>query len=228
MVAQFVADLSLPLSQIRLSAYRPQGGSDMEMLTNYFWNIDLAETLVPSLHAVELALRNSLHAALASRHQTDLWFYQPGLLEPNQVIEFARALQKVAKKPGPLAPYLVAELPFGFWVTLLSGPYDQRMWAPHKFALLATVFPHAAGMSRDDVHKQFNAIRLLRNRVMHHEAVWDQSKIDLRQKHGDIHQAIQWISPTLGRAILSVDRFQSVFTGRGLVEARLKHHLGLP
>jgi hypothetical protein len=227
-VAQFVADLYLPLSRVRLETYGPAGGGDLEMLTNYFWNIDLAEALVPCLHAVELALRNSVHAALTNRYGTDMWFYQRGLREPGQLVQFANALRDVAKKPAPLADRLVAELTFGFWVTLLSGPYDQRIWAPNNFALLAGVFPHAAGISRDQIHQRFNRIRLLSNRVMHYEPIWDQRKIDLLQRHGDIHQAIQWISPTLGKAILSVDNFQAVFSGRAQVEANLKTYLGIP
>jgi hypothetical protein len=228
MVARVVADLHLPLSRVRLETYRPVGGGELEMLTNYFWNVELAESLVPCLHAVELALRNSIHAAMTNHHGTDLWFYQRGLLEPGQLVQFANGLREVARRPAPLADRLVAELTFGFWVTLLSGPYDQRIWAPNNFALLATVFPNATGSSRDQIHQRFNRIRLLRNRVMHYEPIWDQQKINLFQRHVDIHEAIQWISPTLGRAILSIDKFQAVFNGRAQVEARLKSRLGIP
>jgi hypothetical protein len=227
LVAQFVSDLRLPLSQIRLETYRPRNGSDLDMLTSYFWNIDLAEALVPCLHAVELALRNSIHTACSAHYGTDLWFYTPQLLESGQLSEFSRAFQKVAKKSAPIAPYLVAELPFGFWVTLLSGPYDQPIWAPNHFALLRAVFPHTTN-SRDQIHTRFNHIRMLRNRVMHHEAIWDQTKINLPQKHTEIHEAIQWISPTLGRAIQAVDSFQTNFNGRAQVEAGLKQRLGIP
>jgi hypothetical protein len=228
MVAQFVSDLYGPFSQARLEAYRPQpGGSDLDMITNYFWNIDLAEALVPCLHAVELALRNSVHAILTNEFGTDMWFYDPRVLEPGQLTEFARSLAKVAKKPGSLASYIVPELPFSFWVALLSGPYDQKLWAANGFARMRSVFPHAQGYSRDQIHRRFNEIRLLRNRVMHYEAVWDQSKLDLYQRHLDIHEAIKWISPTLGQAILSVDNFQAVFNSRTQVEANLVAHLGI-
>ncbi len=81
MSAQFVSDLYFALSIDRLEAYRSANGSDLEMLTNYFWNIDLIEALVPCLHAVELALRNSIHAALTTQYGTEMWFYQPGVLE---------------------------------------------------------------------------------------------------------------------------------------------------
>lgn len=123
-----VQELYQALSQTRLQAYRPGGGSDLELLTNYFWNIHLAEGLMPTLHAVEIALRNTIHTAVASRQGTEMWFLQPGLLGSGQVIEFTTAHRRVARKPPVTAGKRVAGLNFGFWVTLLSGPYEQSLW----------------------------------------------------------------------------------------------------
>lgn len=226
MVAQLVTDLYRPLSQTRLETYRPPQGSDLEMVTNYFWNIDLAEALMPSLHAAELALRNTIYAALEAKYQNPMWFYEPNALEPNQLGDFARMLVKVAKKPQPLAGRIVAELTFGFWVTLLSGPYEQRIWQPGNYALLTAAFPHVGPMSRKDIHTRFNNIRELRNRVFHYEAIWNRT--NLSQEHADILEAIGWISPTLQQAIQAVDDFPSMLTGRADVEAHLKVRLGLP
>jgi hypothetical protein len=64
-LSAFVSELHRALSVERLESYRPVGGDDLEMLTNYFWNLALAESLTPALHAVELVLRNSIHAAMA-------------------------------------------------------------------------------------------------------------------------------------------------------------------
>lgn len=73
MVAPFLNDLYLTLSSPRLESYRPQpNGTDMEMMVNYFWNIDLAEALVPCLHAAELALRNSIDRTLTAHFGTDM------------------------------------------------------------------------------------------------------------------------------------------------------------
>jgi hypothetical protein len=115
--SQFVPDLYLVLSQDRLEAYRPPGGTDLDMLTNYFWNIDLIEALVPCMHAVELALRNCLHNALTVLYGTDMWFYQPAVLESQGVINLGRALQDAAQKPPLRAGKIVAALSFGFWVS---------------------------------------------------------------------------------------------------------------
>lgn len=224
MVMPMVADLQRALSAARLEAYRPAGGSDLAMLTNYFWNIDLAEALVPVLHAVELALRNTIHSAMIDKYKTDMWFYHQGALEPNQLAEFARALGKVHKKPSPLSGKIVAELTFGFWVTLLSAPYEQRVWSDSGYAAFKAAFPNARG-SRKDVHKRFNDIRERRNRVFQYERIYNRPA--LLREHAEIHQAIEWISPTLHRASHAVDNFPAIFHGRAQVEAYLKDHLGV-
>jgi hypothetical protein len=48
--------------------------------------------------AIELALHNSLHNALTVHSGTDMWYYQPGVLESPSVINLGRALQEAAQK----------------------------------------------------------------------------------------------------------------------------------
>ena len=226
MVSPIVNDFYLPLSRERLETYRPPSGSDLDILTNYFWNIDLSEALMPALHAVELALRNTIHAALTQQCGDAMWFYERGLLEHNQLGEFARALGNVSRKRHALtAGRIVAELTFGFWVTLLSAPYEQRIWQPNGYALLKAAFPHATA-SRKEIHTRFNNIRELRNRVAHHEAIW--SRPNLLQEHTHIHEAINWISPPLHQSIHAVDNFPTTLGGRPQVRANLKARFNLP
>lgn len=221
MVTQFVASLQIPLPPIRLQEYRPANGSDLEMVTNYFWDIALAEALLPVLHGVELALRNSLHAQLTLLHGSNMWFYMPGVLEPGQLGQLAGALRQLAsRRTQPTDGHIVAELTFGFWVTLISDPYQQRLWQPSGYALLSSVFPHATRLSRQDIHRQYNIIRRdLRNRVFHHEAIWDRP--NLQQDHQDVLEAIRWISPTLEQAISSIDKFPRVLAGRAQFQTDL-------
>jgi hypothetical protein len=226
-VTQFVADLQRVFSQERLDAYRPAGGSDLDMVVNYFWDIALAEAIVPCLHAAELALRNSIHDAFTAHYGTDMWFYQPAVLEPGQLGELSRALGQLSRRRAqPTSGRIVAELTSGFWVAVLSDPYHQRIWQPSSFAMLRTVFPHSDTLPRQDIQNRFNAIRKLRNRVFHFEAIWDRPH--LLREHADIHEAIGWISPTLQQAILAVDTFPQVAVGRAQVEANLKAHLDIP
>ncbi len=82
MVASYIAELRRTVSAPRLDKYRPSGGSDLDMVVTYFWNIALSEALYPGLAALEVSLRNGMYAAMTAREGTEWWCYQAGLLEP--------------------------------------------------------------------------------------------------------------------------------------------------
>lgn len=66
----------------------------------------------------------------------------------------------------PCTDDIVAELPFGFWVSLLSRRYDRHLWVP----ALYKAFPGYRG-TRESLRDNFETMRLFRNRIMHHEPV---------------------------------------------------------
>lgn len=238
MVAAYVTDLRRAVSAPRLDGYRPPGGSDLDMAVTYFWNITLCEALYPSLALLEISLRNAIHDALTIAHKTDLWFYESGLLEPQQLREFANARSSLYKVHGnqPTAGRIVAELNFGFWVTLLSRNYNGVLWNPNHAALLRAVFPHLTGplFRRDRIHQRYNDLRLLRNRVFHHEPVWrtplrSRPNINLAELHTEMMAAIAWIDPTLRNSAAALDRFSDVnLNGRSTIETSIKRQIGIP
>jgi hypothetical protein len=227
-MVQFIQEIRRALSEPRLETYRDRNdpSSDLEMITNYFWDIDLAEALVPSLHAVELAVRNSMHSALSRENGSDMWFYKPGLLRSTQLEMLASGLEKLARKRrDATADRIVSALPFGFWVSLLTGPYEQALWQPNSYHLLFEVFPHAGAITRKQIHTRLDHIRDLRNRVFHHQHIWDRP--DLQGEHDQIHKVIEWISPSLKKAVQAVDDFPAIYVGRMEVRERLKANLNL-
>ena len=122
----------------------------------------------------------------------------------------------------------MAELMFGFWSALLSGPYEQPLWQPNGFALMRSAFPHTNGQSIRSIRQHYQGLRTLRNRVSHYEAIWDRPS--LAQDYADILTAIGWISPELRRSIQDLSDFDNVFdngNGHRAVEQRLKNHLGI-
>ncbi|MDQ3692494.1 MAG: hypothetical protein M3464_02545 [Chloroflexota bacterium] len=225
-VAQFAHSLRQILSEDRLEAYRPENGADLEMLTNYFWNIRLGEALMPCLHAVELALRNSIHTEFAEHYGNDMWFYIPGVLDSGGIEKLSDALRQAAHKPPLTAGKLVAAFTFGFWVSLFASRHEEHYWRPNNFARLQDVFPHASNPSLKNTYKRMQKILELRNRVFHYEGIWYRPA--LPQEHHDIHEVIGWISPVMHQAILAVDNFPEVYRNRSQIEANLQAHLGLP
>lgn len=226
MVAQLVADLKLPLSPERLENYRPETGSELEMVVNYFFNIELSEALYPSLQAFEVALRNSIHSAFSQHFGTQFWFDTPGLYPSPPPPETAeeevetipwqeKALQaardNLTARGKPHEPgRIVAELHLGYWNSLLNRPFVDKLWLLNHGALLTQVFPHATRSQQVPRHleKRITRIRLLRNRVMHYEPIWKRKH--LYQNHADILETLSWISPAMHETIAMCDRFPQI------------------
>ena len=235
MVARLVEDLELPLSRVRLEHYRSDNGSDLDMVINYFFNIELSEALYPSLQAFEVALRNSIHHAFTQHFGTEFWFDAPNLYpappSPETTPWQAQAIQSArdklsGEKKEHGADRIIAELHLGYWNSLFNRPFVDKLWIPNQGALLAQVFPHATRSQQVARHleKRITRVRILRNRVMHFEPIW--KRRHLQQNHGEILEALLWISPVMCETIAMCDRFSDVFaTGRESVKHRVQSEI---
>ncbi len=228
MANRFADALRLPLSFPRLESYRPSGDSDFSMVTNYFHNIELSESLYPSLQMFEVALRNSIHSTLTSEFGgTNLWFDQPDLLltwQKRRVAEARTALAQQGKPPT--SDGIVAQLHFGFWQSLLSRPYEAQIWRAPGSDALHKAFPYAPRhfRSRQAIWERIDGIRNLRNRVFHYEPIWNWA--DLSKRHQHVLEAIAWISLEMHEAIGMCDRFPKVaLEGRHALEERIISHV---
>jgi hypothetical protein len=211
MVAQFVAALERPVSRVRLENYRPPGDDDLAMVTNYFYNLELSESLYPTLQAFEISLRNSIDAALAQHHHTAYWFDVPGFLPNWQRNEIAAARQQLSDEGKPHDPgRIIAELKLGFWHSLFNRPFEQHLWRPNASAKVLEVFPQISKKQRNRqaVWYRIQRLRNLRNRVMHYEPVWNRRQI--AQDHFLILETIRWISEEMFETIAMCDRFPTV------------------
>lgn len=214
-VSQLIAAIEIPISPARLEAYR-QGGSDLDMVTNYLWNMQLSEALYPTLQSLELALRNTIHHNARIQFGNDFWFDDPSAvpLRPNEANSLLAAKRKLRKvpKPWPIGK-LVAELGFGFWTGLLQRPYDVPLWRgpANNYQLLRDCFPNAPRFmyDREKLWRRYDRMRETRNRVFHHEPIWNYN--DLTQRHDQVLESIEWISPTLHTTAVLFDRFPLVY-----------------
>jgi hypothetical protein len=105
---------------------------------------------------------------------------------------------------------IVSELTFGFWVALLSSPYDARFWRPDRSRALKTSFPAIPKSlrQRQTIYKRYNELRSLRNRVFHHETIWN--RVTLDNDLDKLAEAISWISPETHHVCTVVDRTRDV------------------
>lgn len=215
MNAPFSAWMRKAFSDPRLDAYAQATNGDCATAERlYWWNVEISGAFYGPLHCLEVALRNALHDKLRAAYARDDW-WAAAPLQPHglQMITDARA--KYARRGSRLASAddIVAELPFGFWTSLLSNnrhsQYDRRLWVP----CLHRAFPHFRGRRRD-LHDNLEAMRLLRNRIMHHEPIHHR---DLAADHRKIYQLISYIDATAAKEASAMDRVPAVLRRRQAV-----------
>ena len=219
---RYVDALTPGVSAERLLRYRRPADTDaLDALARYAWNMALAEALYPALQCIEIALRNSLHTAVAAAGGQPQWLTTtPSALVNREAIKVAEAVQALARQTKPItAGRLIAELNFGFWTSLLDRRYEPALWP----ALLKASFPHMPRRrrTRQELSKRFIEIRHLRNRVFHHEPIWHWR--DLPQQHVNLSEALAWINPALATAVGAIDRFSTIYgSGAAPLRAQLE------
>ena len=206
--SDFFSGLADAISGDRFAPYASRNAADS--FGAYAWNIALCESLYPALNCFEIALRNSIHAAAVRGFGAEDWF--PGRLHPNElekVNQLSNDLRRQRPAVGFSASDLVSNLPLGFWLSLFRTRYEQILWPQ----LLEPVFPHCPrGLrTRQKLYARLSEIRILRNRVFHHEPIWNLS--DLPGRHGQILETIGWISPAMLALARLLDRFPGVYNG---------------
>lgn len=183
------------LSSDRFASYVIKAGGDRDRaLALYEWNSQLSAAFLHDLCHFEVALRNAYDPLLnqavqpGDRHWTDpattKYLFPPHYRpisagkvvdvnsKPRDSIAFARRSAGGRNaKPGKV----VAELMFGFWTYLTSDTHDKTLWVP----LLHRAYP--AHTDRNLTNATLAELRNFRNRVAHHEPIFDRPEAKRRQ-----------------------------------------------
>lgn len=205
-------DLERHFSPARLGRYKAACGNDTAAAARaYTHNLLLAEAMVPMLNVLEIALRNSIHAALTVQYgRTDWWESWTG--DPAfkwQLGQIAEAKGKLARRHEVESPdKVIAELTFAFWSSLFNKAFHITLWSSlHK------LFRHCPKhlRQRKTISAAFNQIRDLRNRIFHHEPLLWLSPA-LIDQHALGLQAIGWLDPQLIGWLAKHDRLPTCWT----------------
>lgn len=197
--------LEKTLTRERLEKYLHVARQDLDLAIGlYEKNTRLAEALYTPLQCIEICLRNCIHHQLTALYGEE-WYDNGNLgLQQDSLNMIIEAIQELKKDKKQVIPgRVVAELKFAFWVGLLGPRYDATLWrkAVHK-AFLA-----GGGKPRSLVHGRFNAIRRLRNRIAHHEPIFQKPLLEF---HSEIIEAIGWMCKETARWTAHHSRFEKV------------------
>ena len=209
-----IVAISLALSEPRLGRYVVASHRNRRRaLALYRWNAEASAALFVPMSLCEVVLRNAIVEAIEH-------VYGPNWSARGSAFERSLPRPKVGYSPfadleSVRARYahvgkLIPELKFMFWVSMLTSRYDRRVWT----SLIKTVFPNLparmpALTARRLLHSQVNSIRIVRNRIAHHEPIFQRN---LTADYRRCRSIVSWRSNETARWLDSMERITHVTT----------------
>lgn len=202
-------DVRRLLSAARLAPYVAAGEClGCDPLGLYSWNVSVSAAFFEDLHYLEVGLRNTIDDSLQERFGSGgEWFDSPGLLSLRSRRAVAEARRRARLGSGGAATHgkTVAELPFGFWWSLLADEYNRSLWQP--------ALQHAlhGPVRRRTLHERVDDLRRLRNRIAHHEPIHTR---DLHADHANLLDTATRVHPALATHISQRSRVPKALATR--------------
>ena len=205
------AGLEDALSHDRFETYLQWAGRDRERAVElYTLNARLSEALYTPLHIVEVTLRNRIHGVM-SVHFGPLWYdlpdYQANARQREMLAKARNDLVDANKDDVP--GRVVAALTFGYWTAMLGKEYEN-LWQQTLHSIGRR--SDGKGLARKVLALPLQRMRLLRNRIMHHEPILHWS---LAEHHDGMLQVTRWLSPPAADWCTVIDRFTEIYPTAG-------------
>jgi hypothetical protein len=191
-----ISKIQTTITEVRFRRYLRRTRDDGRIaLELYRWNSFLAHSLYWPIQTLEVASRNSISNVLTYRfgrdwHTSEKFRRQLSAEDANKLNETIERQCRERKIRNPPVDAVVADLPFGFWTSMLTARYAVPLiWQKN----LSVAFPHMpAALPLKSVLRPMEDVRILRNRIAHHEPIFDR-RLDLA--YGEILRIIEWICP---------------------------------
>lgn len=179
-----VSCLSVPRVGTYKAACTPASGEDPHVaaLRLYRWNVEVSAAFMAPIHLCEVAIRNAVSEALTAVYGPQ-WPWSASLRQalptttpPNYSPK--RDLVKVAQNYATTGK-VIPELKFVFWEKMFTSRHDNRLWNPHLRTVLPNLDPNKPiKMLRGEIRASLGEIRILRNRIAHHEPIFGRGLAD--------------------------------------------------
>jgi hypothetical protein len=158
------------LSEPRFQTYMKAAGHDEDYaIALYLFNARLSKAFLFPLHVVEVSLRNAIDELLCTLYGND-WTNSTaffGILSVESAASLTKAKDRARSSPRS---QIVATLTFDFWSNLFRPEYDRPLWQVNLHRTLPNCPAH---FTRPDVQSKVRGINQFRNRIAHHEPIFD-------------------------------------------------------
>ncbi len=173
--------IRLALSEARLTKYDlAVSAGEKSALDLYAWNALISGSLLTPLQVCEVVIRNAVSDALEAVYLTE-W---PWNATFEKSLPYARRIELLQAREGASATgQVIPELTFYFWQSMFTNRFFVRLWEP----FIDSIFPNIRNnMARQEkrkyIHDELEHIRKLRNRIAHHEPVFNRNLPEDYQK----------------------------------------------
>ena len=170
------------LSAPRLATYEnvlkkvPQNTSDTtDVLNLYLWNATVSGALFFPMQLCEVVVRNAVSQAIASVYGENWPWNQTfvGSLANNEKQDLSKGIGTFEPSPS-MTGRVVAAMTLNFWEKMFTARHDDRIWNQN----LRVVFPNldpglTVAQARERIYGFMNDVRTLRNRIAHHEPIFN-------------------------------------------------------
>ncbi|MFY8021514.1 MAG: Abi family protein [Bacteroidia bacterium] len=178
-------EFEIAISKARFEKYLIVSNHDFDKAFQlYILNLELSKSIFGILSIYEITLRNAINYHYINYLNDENWivnqckeggiFNRPN--DPNQYYSLKK-IKKVQMKLNQKCSNdrLVAELSLGFWVYLFAS-YQFKAGGQNLHQIFIN---RPKGTKPKTLFYELNQIRLLRNRIAHHEAICFNKKSDL-------------------------------------------------
>jgi hypothetical protein len=203
----------------RLSIY--EGKSLAERLELHQWDAQLSAAIMPALASFEIVFRNRVHRLVGEFLGQNDWMVSPQAYRSLGSKEQKSIGDAVASAQNHLArsstqelrdDHVIAASSLSLWTKIVSTYYRNSIWDSRgRSHRLGALFPNAAAdlPALGQIHEELKEIRLLRNRVAHHESIAKRPDL-LAKNHERIHRYLQWMSPDVAMLVALADTLPDV------------------
>jgi hypothetical protein len=177
------------LSAARMGTYEAAigitGDGNPAALTLYAWNAQVSGALLAPLHICEVVMRNAVSDALTHMYGKD-WPWSPGFVQslplPNTGYSQRKDLQNACRNASTTGK-VIPELKFVFWQKMFTSRHEQRLWKAYLTRVLPNVdMTKSLRQQRQGIYDDLEQIRMLRNRIAHHEPIFTRNLANDFQK----------------------------------------------
>ncbi|BDC48007.1 hypothetical protein F183_A03230 [Bryobacterales bacterium F-183] len=182
------------LSVSRISTYEQAVSAEHPAdaaLDLYQWNATISAAFMLPLHICEVVIRNAVAEGLEATYGAKWpWSAVFEASLPSAAVGYNQRLNlRQERDRHSTTGKVIAELKFVFWQKMFTRRHDTRLWDRHLRYLFPRLDPaQPVAELRDVIYNDLEQIRLLRNRIAHHEPIFSRDLAsDFQRIHALIH-----------------------------------------